>query len=138
MSEIRWPDWPPLNTLLRQLEQTCHPGPRKYRLFAVACGRRVWGALTDCRSRRALEVAEQFADDQASLHDLLLARDSAWAAHQDADPGPGEFASRDAALAYQSTASAAMIAGEPADSVFAGEVADSVLATVAYARVTEH
>jgi hypothetical protein len=39
---------------------------RKLMLFSVACLRRIWHLLSDPRSRRVLEVAEEFADGRVS------------------------------------------------------------------------
>jgi hypothetical protein len=76
---------------------------RTARLFACWCvrntpladGHVVWDLLTDERSRNAVEVAERYADGNATLGELNAARDAARAAAWDA----AWDAARDAAWA---------------------------------------
>ena len=50
---------------------------RQYRLFACACARLLWDRLDDERSRRSVEVAEEFADGRAVADDLRSAHEAA-------------------------------------------------------------
>ncbi len=54
--------------------------PRKWRLLNAACCRRLWGALSDARSRSAVGLLESYADDlkneQLRLDAFRLAADA--------------------------------------------------------------
>ncbi len=61
-----------------------HDISRELRLFGCWCARQVWHLLTDQRSRNAVEVAERFANGQATKEELAAAGDAAGAAAGDA------------------------------------------------------
>jgi hypothetical protein len=58
--------------MLRLVNRKAHA--RKLRLFACACARRVWGRINHRVGRRAVEVAEKFADGLATAEELSAAR----------------------------------------------------------------
>ena len=70
---------------------------REMRLFAVACARRVQHLITDKRSLDTLDVAERFANGQATQEELTAAWDAAWDAARDAASGAARNAARNAA-----------------------------------------
>ena len=84
--------------------------------------------MTDQRSIDAVDVAERFANGEASHEEIAAARDAAWAARAEAcaDTSAAAWAAHDAAEAAAwagAGAAAARFAGEAAAGTFAGAAA---------------
>ena len=86
---------------------------REIRLFGVWCARQVQHLMTDPRSIAALDVAERFANGEATQYELNAARDAAWAARNAASAAAR--AARDAASDAASDAARAARAAARAD-----------------------
>lgn len=61
------------------LQATVQDCSRTARLISVACARKVQHLMTDQRSIAALDVAERFANGDATKQELAAAWDAAWA-----------------------------------------------------------
>jgi hypothetical protein len=67
--------------------------PRKLRLFAVACCRRIWHRLADERSRQAILASEGYADGRVKRRELVESRQQALLVKElNSVTTPGEFA----------------------------------------------
>lgn len=97
----------PLEDRLWVILRTDLVSERLMRLFAVWCARQVQHLMTDARSIAALDVAERFANGQASREELDAARAAAWAAAAAAREAAAWDAARAAADAAGVAAGAA-------------------------------
>jgi len=87
MTEAEWLHGTNLPTLGEWLEEQGYQ--RKLRLFVVACCRQAWDLLPGEASRRAVEVAEMFADGLATAEELAAARAAVFPVHvAGKDPRP--------------------------------------------------
>jgi hypothetical protein len=73
MTEQEWLDASDPRRMLEILRKIRKVSNRKLRLFAVACCRHIWPLLCDDASRRAVQVAERFADGLANSEHLSAA-----------------------------------------------------------------
>ncbi len=101
---------------------------RDSRLFAVWSARQVQHLMTDPRSIEALDVAERYANGQATEEERAAASGAAWAAARDA-----AWAARDAARAARDASAAARDAPGAASAAARDASAASAASAVAWA-----
>jgi hypothetical protein len=78
MEEAEWLACTDPEKVLERIQSSGRLSDRKARLFAVACCRRIWPLFTDDRSRRAVEIAEQYAEGLVGEEDLRAAADASF------------------------------------------------------------
>ena len=95
---------------------------KEIRLFAVWCARQVQHLMTDKRSLDAIDVAERYANGEATDAELKDAWNAAWSAH-DASWSTDAWATRSAAMPAAMSAAWAAEAARDATMAAAGTVA---------------
>jgi hypothetical protein len=75
MTEVEWLSCTEPEPMLEHLRGKT--SARKMRLFACGCARLLWPELTDVRSRLAVQVAERYADGEATAEELRTAYEAA-------------------------------------------------------------
>src|SRR5262245_35919698 len=98
------------------------PSKRKLRLFAVACCRSNWHLIAGAEDRHAIDVAERFADGQATEEDLRALNARAESICQAAW---GQVSStKEASLAYYVPAQAQLVTTADFNEVHARDAVD--------------
>ena len=127
------PDW-----MLWGLGKIGYSDDRVMRLYACACVRgtptakgTVWDLLTDKRSKKAIEVAELFAEGKATAQAraaaCAAAGDAAWAAAGAAARAAAWDAARDAAWAWQANKLREMVPWEEVEKAIKSREKKSVV-----------
>jgi hypothetical protein len=130
MTDAEWATCTDPTPMLGFLRQSGKLSKRKWRLFGVACCHRIRHLLADERSRRALGVAERYADGDATDDELDASFEAAFdagaelAEEKGRDPAAFVAAGRDPLRAAAWGASSAAHPDESADDV-AFEAADA-------------
>jgi hypothetical protein len=109
VTEAEWNNCTDPQAMLRFLRNNGKASERKLRLFACACCRSIWHLMTDKCSRRAVEVAERFAEGQATPQTLMKWQWAAYEAYEVTDEaGRIEAAYAANRAAYQEAALGAL------------------------------
>jgi hypothetical protein len=86
MTEAEWlrcTDPEPMLKFLSRRRSSTKPTVRKMLLFASACCRRIWHLLPTDPCRKGVEIAERYADGQATGQEMCSAWSAVWASAEE-------------------------------------------------------